>query len=162
MKKYVYRKYSSNYPSLFNKEKQRLRKLLPANAKIEHVGSTAIPGLGGKGILDVAIGTKNIQDCKSKLIKAGYKFKEIGGTKDRLFFKKDYGFPFFKRRVHLQLTKMNSKIWEQHIIFRNLLRKNPKLAKRYADIKEEGVKRAKGDGKIYRSHKEAFIEKYSK
>lgn len=54
LRKYVFRRYNSKYELLFNKEKAKLKKILP-KAKIEHVGSTAVKGLGGKGIIDISI-----------------------------------------------------------------------------------------------------------
>ena len=53
-KKYSFNKYLDIYRKLFIKEKYKLVSILP-NAKIEHVGSTSIIGLGGKGIIDIAI-----------------------------------------------------------------------------------------------------------
>ena len=47
MKKYIFREYNKNYPKLFQIEKAKLRKIFP-KIKIEHVGSTAIPGLGAR------------------------------------------------------------------------------------------------------------------
>lgn len=52
--KYVYKPYSSVYPALFEKEKQRLAASLKVLA-IEHIGSTSVPMLGGKGIIDIAV-----------------------------------------------------------------------------------------------------------
>ena len=55
MKKYVFRPYSEIFPKLFAAEKIRIAKSIETDGVIEHVGSTAIPGLGGKGIIDIAI-----------------------------------------------------------------------------------------------------------
>ncbi len=56
LKKFSFNKYSYKYKQLFNREKSKLRKVIP-NVKIEHVGSTSISGLGGKCIIDIAIRT---------------------------------------------------------------------------------------------------------
>lgn len=50
-KKYVFKPYLQCFPTLFNQEKERIVKHLDQDIMIEHVGSTAIPGLGGKGII---------------------------------------------------------------------------------------------------------------
>ncbi len=55
MKKYVFKPYGKIFPELFLKEKERISGSLGAGAVIEHVGSTAVPGLGGNGIIDIAI-----------------------------------------------------------------------------------------------------------
>ena len=56
MSKYVFKKYSSIFPDLFNKEKDRIELHLKTDLAIEHIGSTAVCNLGGKGIIDIAIG----------------------------------------------------------------------------------------------------------
>jgi len=58
VKKYVFKAYSPIFPKLFEKEKDRIKKILGENDLIEHVGSTAVPGLGGKEINDIYIETK--------------------------------------------------------------------------------------------------------
>ncbi len=55
MKKYIFDPYDEIFPELFAKEKKRIASYLPKALQIEHVGSTAVPGLGGKGIIDIAI-----------------------------------------------------------------------------------------------------------
>ena len=61
MKKYIFKRYDPKYKDFFNSEKRKLLKVIGL-IKIEHAGSTAVPGLGGKGIIDIAIGT-----AKSKI-----------------------------------------------------------------------------------------------
>lgn len=57
MSKYVFKPYNSIFPELFEKEKERLSKYLTGEYQIEHVGSTAVQGLGGKGIIDIYLAT---------------------------------------------------------------------------------------------------------
>lgn len=159
MKKYKLRRDSSNFPKLFEKEKERLRKILP-EAKIEHIGSTAVLGLKGKGIIDIP--KKKINRAKSLLIKQNYIFKPKAGDKDRLFFEKDYNKLFVKRRVHLHLTTINSKVWKDCIKVRNKLRKNSELRKKYEKLKKEAVKLARGEGKKYRDYKNKFLKELTK
>ena len=159
MKKYVFRRYSSEYQKFYKLEKMRLRKVLKS-AKIEHVGSTALAGLGGKGILDILIGVpKNkIRKIKEKLEDAGYEFRKSAGTPDRLFFRKDYSYKKSKRRVHLHLTAVNSKDWKDLISFRDYLKRHPEAVQQYEHIKKEAVRKAHGEGEIYRKHKQKFIK----
>jgi len=56
MQKYVFRKYNPEYRAFFTSEGKKITKALGLTAKIEHVGSTFIPDLGGKGILDIVVG----------------------------------------------------------------------------------------------------------
>lgn len=156
MLKYVFREFSREYAGFFIQEKEKLRKILET-AKIEHVGSTSIKGLGGKGIVDILVGVSRFPEAKKRLEQEKYKFSENGSTQQRLFFSREYSYKSQKRKVHLHLTKVNGRDWEEIIGFRNYLLKHPKLAEQYASIKKEGVKKAWGDGEKYRKHKEKFI-----
>jgi len=159
-KKYKFRKYDKKYPELFKREKAKLRKSLGKNVFIEHVGSTSVPGLGGKGVLDimVAVAKKDVGKVKKKLEKAGYVFKKSGGERDRLFFKKEYKYRGKVRMVHIQLTSNNSYIHKRMIKFRDCLIKDKKQAKKYAELKKKAVKKAGGEGKVYRECKGVVFE----
>ncbi|MFH1590177.1 MAG: GrpB family protein [archaeon] len=160
MQKYVFKEYNPEYKAFFILEKKKIEKALGSTAKIEHVGSTAIPNLGGKDILDIVVGVSksNIGIAKNKLEKAGYEFREKASVPERLFFRKDYSYKNRKRRIHIHLTKLSSQDWSDMISFRDYLLKHSKFIKQYVAIKKEGVKKALGDGAKYRKHKEKFIE----
>lgn len=161
MDKYKFIKYKKIYPRLFEKEKIKLKQILP-KAEINHIGSTSVVGLGGKGIIDILIGVSNkgIKKVKEKLIKSGYKFDKKGGDKNRIFFEKDYGI-LIKRRVHLQLTSINSKVYKEAIKFRDILKKDKKVREKYAKLKKEAVSLGKIN-KDYREFKKKFIEEVLK
>lgn len=160
MKKYIFRKYSKLYPKYFKQEKNRLVKVLGKLVKIEHVGSTAVPSLGGKGILDlvVGVGVKEIKKYQNKLIKLGYEFCPDAGDKNRLFFKRDVKRLGKIRRIHLHLTKHQSQNWREMIDFRNFMLGNKSALEQYIKIKKQAVVVAKGDGEKYRKYKEKFIQ----
>jgi len=88
MWKYVFRKYNPEYNPFFNLEKRRITNAISFSTKIEHIGSTSIPHLGGKGILDIAVGVSKakIGEAKKKLAQANYEFREKAGHPERLFF----------------------------------------------------------------------------
>lgn len=159
MKKYVFRKYNPEYAIFFQLEKKRLQKALHKSAKIEHVGSTAIQDLGGKGIVDILIGVRKnrIQEMRMKLEKAVYEFREKAGSPERLFFEKDYSYKNGKRRVHIHLVPINGKDWKEILFFRDYLKAHPESIKKYIGIKKEAVKKARGSGGIYKKHKDGFI-----
>jgi len=163
MKKYKLRKYNTNFPKLFEEEKRKLKKILP-ESKIEHIGSTAVFGLKGKGIIDIiiAVPKKEIEKAKNLLVKNNYIFKPKAGDKNRLFFQKDYWKLFGKRRVHLHLTIPNGKDWKECIKVRDKLRKSLNLRKQYEELKKEAIVYAKGEGKKYRKYKNKFLKELSK
>ena len=160
MEKYIFRRYDPSYRRYFLSERKRLQKALGKNAQIEHVGSTSIPGLGGKGILDIIIGTqKNLVNSSLKrLQKNGYEFRESASTKQRLFFRRDYrSRDGSERRVHLHLTFIGSKDWIEILKFRDYLLTHPIEIKEYEKIKRKAIEQANGEGSAYRKIKERFI-----
>ena len=162
-KKYSFRKYKFWYNYLFNKEKSRLQKIFPS-AKIEHIGSTSVPRLGGKGIIDIMLGLdkKTWEGARSTLLKKDYLEMENTSDESRIGLKKDYGWGPFKRRVHIHLTFINSIHWKETLNFKKRLLQNKDLCSQYEKIKKEAVRMAKGNGDIYRKYKSKFIKKYSK
>ena len=159
MQKYAFRRYTPKYRAFFILEKRKILKALISRAKIEHVGSTAIPGLGGKGILDILVGIKKSEMVKArkKLVEAGYEFRKKASHPGRFFFRKDYPYTNGKRRVHIHLVELKGRSWKEMIAFRHYLLEHQKDAKRYSEIKKEAVKESLGDGKKYRRYKERFI-----
>ena len=160
-KKYVFRDYSPKYIMLFDKEKRKLKKILPKNCRIEHVGSTSVKNLGGKGVIDILVGTKDkkgIIQIKKLLEKNKYKSAEVRGRRDKLSFERDYGI-FIRRKVHIHITFVNSPTWKEYILTRNFLRKNSEIAKEYEKIKKEALKFTKQNGKKYQNYKRKFLNK---
>jgi len=160
-KKYVFKPYSEEYPKLFDKERTEILKVLPKRTKIEHVGSTSVPGLGGKGIIDIAIRTSKPKLKKSllSLQKLGFEYHpDHPGNDRRWFMHKIINEKGKERRVHVHLC-LTKEFWDSFITFRDYLRKNKRTRNVYAKIKKEGAKKAKGDAEEYRRHKSIFLKK---
>jgi|GEM_PF-292530 len=162
--KYSFYKYNPEYPSLFEKEKAKIVNLLGKNIAIEHVGSTSIPGLGGKGIIDIAIKTPKNKIKKFTGELGGLGYKQTAGhkpTENSLFFQKIMRYHGKERRVHVHLA-LNNYFWNTFIAFRDYLRTHGKERNQYARIKKEAVKFANGAGRKYREYKNEFLEKLTK
>ena len=164
MDKYHFRKYNPKFKKFFTEESNKIKNILGNNSQIEHIGSTAIPNLGGKGIIDILIGVgdREMESTKLKLMEVGYEFREVASTKERLFFRIDYPYKKSLHRIHIHLTRFDNRDWREIIYFRDYLLKNPWAVEEYIKIKKEGVKKAMGDGAIYREYKRKFIEKIYK
>ena len=123
MKKYRFRTYSRNFPNLYKKEEIKLRKILPKKIAIEHIGSTAVKGLGGKGIIDINLGVskKQIAKIREILEENRWEFRPHSGDKERLFFRKDYKSKEKNKRVHIHLMIYSNNVWKNDINFRNIL-----------------------------------------
>ncbi len=143
--KYTFKPYNAQYPHLFAVEKSRLTEHIQAD--IQHVGSTAVPNLGGKGIIDIAIATESIEETSKQLEMLGYEFHKNGSTAERLFFRKGHEY-------HIHLMHPNSQELKDLIIFRDLLKADLEVMQQYAEIK----KRANGNKTLYRELKKQLIE----
>lgn len=162
MKKYVFRPYSKNFPRLFEKEKQRIVDFVKEEIVVEHIGSTAIPNMGGKGIIDmtIAISRDKMELTSQKIQKLGYVFKPTASTPDRLFLRIDLPDPEEGTRIHhIHLTYLSSKDWKEMLAFRDYLISNPKEARKYAEVKKKAADQANGDREKYVRIKEPTIHR---
>ena len=162
MKKYVFKPYNPIFPELFQQEKERIASLVKSALAIEHVGSTAIPDLGGKGIIDIAIAVhqEDMGSVTKELQNLGYEFRPAFSTPDRAYFVIDLPDPAEGiRRYHVHLTYPESDDWKGLIEFRDYLRNHPKEAQEYAELKRKAVLEADQDGKKYRKLKEPMFQK---
>jgi GrpB-like predicted nucleotidyltransferase (UPF0157 family) len=123
--------YDEAWPSLFVEERVRIERALGSWVEaIEHVGSTAVPGLTAKPILDIMVGVSSLRDakrCIGPLEQLGYEYRGEAGVPGRLFFRK--GNP---KTHHLHVTEIGSEFWERHPVFRDYLRAHPETARNYA------------------------------
>lgn len=146
MKWYPNLPYSPFFPIVFEKEKIRIQKHIK-NATIEHIGSTSVPNLDGKGYIDLMISvpkdkmkiTKDILESK-----LGYEYKkDVSIQGERLFFKRIVPSEYSKETFyHLHLTYLDGKYHIEAISFRNFLIKNPNYLKRYSEIKKIASQKA--------------------
>jgi GrpB-like predicted nucleotidyltransferase (UPF0157 family) len=162
MKKYIFKPYSSLFPKLFQQEKERILSHIKIPLIIEHIGSTAIPHLGGKGIIDIAIATdkKNLESLSKELQILGYLFRESFSTKERFYFIIYLPDPEEEsRRYHIHLTYFKSKEWNDLIGFRDYLINNPELIQEYTEIKKQAALEANHNGDLYREIKDPMFKK---
>ncbi len=162
MSKYVFKPYSSIFPELFNKEKDRIAPHLKKALAIEHIGSTAVCNLGGKGIIDIAIAVnKEDMDATSQqLQRLGYEFRPTFSTPDRFYFIIYLPGPEEgNRRYHVHLTYPESSDWKGFISFRDYLRTHPEEMQEYAEMKKQAAREANQEGNLYRKIKEPIFQK---
>ncbi len=162
MQKFVFKPYSPIFPELFLKEKRRIEGHLQTALAIEHVGSTAVEYLGGKGIIDIVIACKQeeMSILSKQLQDLGYEFRETFSTADRLYFITYLPDPEEEqRRYHVHLTYLESNDYKGLLEFRNYLRANPLMAQEYAEIKKNAALTANQDGKKYRELKDPMFKK---
>ena len=139
----------------FRKEKLLLRlKLRNAFLDIEHVGSTAVPGLIAKPIIDIVATVPNLDvafELVSRIERMGYEYKGQSDKPEHYFFVK--GDPI---RFHLFLYE-GADPWCR-AAFRDALRRNPELAVEYAVVKKILAARYPDDRHAYWNGKREFID----
>lgn len=158
--KYQWYPYDALYARVFEIERQRLKTIFD-NVAIEHVGSTAVPGLGGKPVVDLVLGMDDsaLDTYQDAIESIGYAFRAQASTADRLFFRKDDVYEGRVLRIHLHVVEKGKQDWKEMTEVRDYLRAHPEGAEQYRNIKKEAVLYAKGDGKRYREYKADFIKK---
>ena len=156
--------YNDEWPLLFETIKKEIKKsIIDNNVIIEHIGSTSVNNLASKPIIDILIGVgSNKLDMYIEPIKnLGYthiKEYEIETPNRRFFF-----FEKSKKRIaHVHLVKKNSKWFKRHIAFRNELRSNEIIRKKYQRLKYSLSEKEWKDGNEYADAKTTFIRSVEK
>ncbi len=154
--------YNSDWPVLAKQEVARLKGLLPFPwiEKIEHIGSTAIPDIPAKPVLDLAIGVTDLELAKAIipiLEKQSYVFWAENPDKTKLFLVK--GMPPFgeKRTHHIHVMKTCHHDWVVRPLFRDHLIAHPEIKQAYADLKQELALKFREDREAYTEAKTQFI-----
>lgn len=154
------RPYNASWPGRYMAERRRLLALLPTTfIDIQHIGSTAVPELEAKPIIDILAGVASLVVAESlaeRLCSSGYttsaEFNET--LTDRQWFMR---WADGHRTHHLHVVVHGSSVWHQHLQFRDALRSNPQLAVDYARLKTELAARHAHDREAYTDAKSAFI-----
>lgn len=160
-------KYTFDWVNNFNDLKKELEKVLNGvNHQIEHVGSTSVPFLDSKNIIDIDIIYSEVADfeiIKFKLAEAGYFHNGNQGIENREVFKRsnDVFHPTFDRITHhLYVCPTESKALKRHLLSRNFLRKNDWARLKYQEMKYRLAEEAGQDKKKYAALKEAEVNDF--
>ncbi|MCC8955920.1 GrpB family protein [Bradyrhizobium sp. Pear77] len=154
--------YDPNWPALFAQEHTRIAQALGAFAlAIEHVGSTAVPGLPSKPIIDVLVGVRSLEEARQRCIEPlealGYIYmpEYASWIPGELFFRKGPPGPWTH---HLHMMEPSHPRWEARLVFRDYLRAHGEAASAYAEIKRALAACSKDDIEAYRTGKDAFVQ----
>jgi GrpB-like predicted nucleotidyltransferase (UPF0157 family) len=149
--------YDSQWSYLFSCIEHELREQLGALVlAIEHVGSTAVPGLAAKPIIDIEVviaSAYQFPTVKERLERFGYIHRGPCGVPDREVFRCVIDLPFH----HLYVSEMDARPLNEHLCFRNALRQNPELASEYAALKRALADQYRHDRDAYTEAKTGFI-----
>ena len=177
--------YKKEWVWQFEKTKTDLSSILvKLNPKIEHIGSTSVPNLAAKPIIDIQVGVKNSYDLDKTIepmINNNFIYYEIYnsvmpnrrlfvGLKDKRYnknFQNIYSsgdlIPHEKinklRLTHIHIWEYETDDWNRHIIFRDYLREHPEIVSQYEFLKKQLSLKDWKDGNEYNGAKDSFIKK---
>lgn len=154
--------YDPRWPQMFEEEKERIQAVIGEHVvAIEHVGSTAVPGLGAKPIIDIQVGVQHLSDskkCIRPLQSIGYEhapWADADIPNERRYFRRSTE---GVRSHHLHMCEMDSDWWVKHLAFRDHLRNNPDDARRYFELKKELAPKFEWDTIGYTDAKTDFVK----
>ncbi|UNO50799.1 GrpB family protein [Alicyclobacillus acidoterrestris] len=150
--------YTPTWRSRFEREQKVLAEALGDVAlDIQHVGSTSVPGLCAKPIIDIIVGVRSLKQfsvCDIRTLEQlGYVFRGDAGIAGRLFFRK--GVP--RAQFHLSVVAKDGEQWTKHVLFRDYLRHHESDAKAYASLKMTLASQYSHDRTTYTSRKGPLI-----
>lgn len=153
--------YDPQWPELFWAEEEDLRQAFGVSLlTLEHVGSTSVPGLAAKPVIDIQAIVRTIPEAQKAvplLAALGYEQGVFARDPEgRLFFKK-----FNANRVlthHLHVYEPNHVAMSQHVLFRAYLRLHPEEAVRYSGLKQKKAQQFRHERVAYSHAKTEYIE----
>lgn len=177
-------KYDPEWTNKFAIIKSELWEILKEfNPQIEHIGSTSVPDLSAKPVIDIAVGIKNLQDLDKlvePMIQHHYIYYEVYNTimpnrrlfvglkdkQNRCKFKNVYKegdvIPHEQilshRLCHIHVWEFGSSEWIRHIAFRDYLMEHPKIKVQYEILKKQLSLQNWQDGNEYNKGKDQFIK----
>ena len=155
--------YNPHWPKIFDKEKRQVLNAIGNKVvAIEHVGSTAVPGLGAKPIIDIMVGPRNLSDakhCIKPLASIGYEYvpEYEASMPERRYFRKG---PSSKpnKHYHLHMVGYGGEFWKRHLLFRDYLQTHPDTASEYYGLKKRLAVEYRLNREAYTEAKTSFIE----
>ena len=152
--------YSSAWSQQFSAERWELEMIFPpSDFRIEHIGSTSVPGLAAKPIIDILIGAPALREIEARIhaMEArgyGYVPEHEAVLPQRRYFVKPVVRP---RNYHVHAVEIDGTFWTEHLLFRDALRALPDLALEYALLKHELAARFRDDPEAYTDAKAPFV-----
>ncbi len=152
-------RYDPSWPSRFESERAALQAAIGAwvEGGIHHVGSTAVPGLDAKPVIDILAGVHDLassRGCFGQLAALDYQYAPYRPQEMHWFCKPDRR----RRTHHLHLMPVESERYRDELAFRDYLRTHPEVAAEYATLKRALAERFENDREAYTAAKAEFIE----
>jgi GrpB-like predicted nucleotidyltransferase (UPF0157 family) len=154
--------YDPSWPAQFEQERVLLHEALaPMVIAIEHVGSTAVPGLAAKPIIDLLASVRSLAEARSRCVQPlealGYTYlpENESWLPEEMMFRKGVPGPWTH---HVHVMEPSSPRWDELILIRDYLRRHLETATAYADLKKLLADRFEDDIAGYRAAKGSFLQ----
>ncbi len=159
-REYSFCEYDKNWPHKFSQIKTFLAGVFGDKAiSINHIGSTSIPGMKAKPVIDVLVIVHKIQRLEEEIkvmSKAGYTWGENYIEPNSLIFFKTVSGE--KKIENIHVCEKGSPKTKQFIVMRDYLRSHPEKVKEYSDLKEKNANLFPTDYPTYRAAKAPYLE----
>lgn len=159
-RKYTISEYNPVLKDIFDEEAKKLRDVfIDEVVQIEHIGSTAVPGMSGKSSIDIDLAVKNISlihNYEDKLKSLGYESLGEFVAKNAYFFAKEKD---NTRIVNLHIMETNHPEFIKTLAVRDYLRSHPKEVEDYSNLKRDLFEKYADDYSSYRKEKDKYMEK---
>ncbi len=152
--------YNELWPDLFASEALRIAAALPGDVAMEHIGSTAVPGLSAKPIIDLMLGVGpgcDVLRVRTQLVMLGYEDLGEAGVTGRLYFRRRG-----KSAFNIALVERGSAIWRTNLFFRDYLRTNSVAAQEYAAAKRSALESGISSLLAYSEYKSPVVDRLLK
>jgi GrpB-like predicted nucleotidyltransferase (UPF0157 family) len=160
MKRIIVTDYDPHWPEAFAAAAGELAAAIGANLiTIHHIGSTSIPGMHAKPIIDmlpVVVDIEAVDRCVAGVESLGYEAMSEFGIAGRRFFRRDN--PAGERIHNVHVFQNGSPHVERHLAFRNFMRAHPTYASQYAELKRKLADVHPYDMDAYMDGKDTFIK----
>lgn len=160
MRTVVVEPYNNQWPALFAAESETINALLgDVVVSLYHIGSTSVPGLAAKPIIDILLEVSDIEEldtCSAALSHAGYIPRGEYGIAGRRYFIKGGD----QRTHHLHAFTAGDSEVSRHLVFRDYLRANRRVADDYAELKYAAALLCRNNSQRYSMLKTDFIEQH--
>jgi GrpB-like predicted nucleotidyltransferase (UPF0157 family) len=160
---YTFEEYSPEWPAEFTREAERWNALLGAElVAVHHIGSTSVPGLAAKPIIDLLPLVRSISAVDERspsLVTAGYKAWGEYGLPGRRYFTKDRG---AYRSHNIHVYQSDHPEVSRHLAFCAFLRSHPKECAEYESVKRGVYAQFPNDVEAYNDGKDAWIKRVEK
>jgi GrpB-like predicted nucleotidyltransferase (UPF0157 family) len=150
--------YDPVWPDQFEAERIRLAAVLAPwlVGSIEHIGSTAVPGVAAKPVIDIAVGVRDLKSsepARLAVLPLGYQYFPYRASEEHWFCKPSPAY----RTHHLHLVPFDGTLWRERLAFRDYLREHPVVAGDYATLKRSLTEQYRFDREAYTEAKGPFI-----